>query len=179
MEPLFENRCVYSRQNMNEFFRSSMRHNVPFIVCLAVLLAVVVLAALLGASEILLWGQADAGIFEIFAIVAVALVAVFLLLRYRAKLYYERMCDLNGGMEATRTVLIGEDISIPDHSPNMPEHYRFSQIVKAFETKHLYILMTRSKIGIILAKDGFVKGTFENCKQYVTFQLGTGKAQSE
>ena len=85
-----------------------------------------------------------------------------------AQITYERIEEQTNGKKFKIKVIIKEnDINLSTNIKENDSNFKIENIKKVKESKELFVLITKTKLGIILKKDSFTKGNLEDLKQLI------------
>ena len=161
MEPEFVNRCVMTRAVLRETERVYLLRTGPqsvlnIVMWIAVAANVAMMIPVYLQSGITI--DLYVGLFLLSTMLFFLLLDLCFIPASAAKKLYKWYLLISGGKEAVNVTEFGEQIVV--YVEGRPERavYAYENIRRVVKTKHLYILQLDYKMGIILRKDGFVKG---------------------
>jgi len=158
MEYQFENVYTYTREKMEEY--TKYVHE-PYTVRTAIISSIVLLIEAWAC-----WWSC----FDLLPIVCFIVVAAILVRRLRqpkkqANQEYETMLAYYDDVMPPISVRFGEVITIRNKDNTRILEYR--KIKKVLSMKHSYVIIDKKSGVLLLNRDGFTKGTFEEFKQFL------------
>lgn len=165
MKLIAENRIEITRQLFNEGMRTIENKKYKKLTWKIALIILAICAA--GAMFLLHTGSslvylAGEGIFFAAMLAWVA----YMLPRNKRKSSYQAMCRKSGGVPARTVRFYQEHMTILSETGNETT-ILYKDVLECHETKHLWVLISREKIGVLLKKDGFTTGNAEIIKTVI------------
>lgn len=167
MEPLFTNKCSYTKQNLIEIGNktSSRKFLTIFFICIGLL--IFICGMIIGNYTFCLLGALCCIIYPLYSLLAVRYSAVRIC-QQSHQLYSNDVESVSSFYEDHFVVH-----SIHDNSTNT---IAYPQVAKVFETKNLFFLMLSTRIGFMLEKRGFEGTTAEEFGQFIRARaVGEGR----
>ena len=162
MEPVFENRCIFTKQMIKESVIAPIRWIVPFRIVMTVLACVLSLGYLVMAvsgMEI----EKSTYVVGFFLMLSMLFAWIFPSISANAILRKGQKANPDGRPESI--VWFGDWIETND-AGNARIKFEYSQIHKVYSLKSRYVLVIKNQM-LILDRNGFCKGTFEEFKQFL------------
>lgn len=158
MEPLFENRYYSDYKMIVEFARKHMHGpKVLFMVIFWLLYGIILGLYLMDMTDY-------EGLSTIIGLGVCMLIITFMP-NWFAWLTIRQTKKQNDGVMPECVVTFGDTIEIREGMVHLTVEYR--KIQKVVRLKHSYVLKNGKRNGILLAIDGFTKGTFADFKQFL------------
>jgi len=151
MDTLFENKCIYSKENLLEMVRKKRQK--PFIVCSYTLIAY------LGVNAVSHFFQQDFIKAVILLFSCVAFTCLYLFSPYiSVKKMLKRDNELYH-TECSATILFFDDHFVGIHEPTSGQTItNYTHLIQVSQTKGLYLLSMRENLVWMVDKNGFIKG---------------------
>ena len=74
------------------------------------------------------------------------------------------------GATPARTTRFYKDHFVVESETGKKTRFPYSDVEKISESKHLWVLRCKGKAGVLLKKDGFVRGDMDTVKELVEFR---------
>ncbi|MBR1482309.1 MAG: YcxB family protein [Ruminococcus sp.] len=154
MDSVFENQYTHTPQVEKELYAQMLFRRPFYIVLLSLLAACMVLSVILGCIG-------GFSMMNIFAIIFGCIVFAVFFLRYvtlvkSAEKRYEELKSARSF--ECKSVMYEASVASASADRDAPTELPLTKIVKVFETKHYYYLMTEARLSFVFEKGGFVKG---------------------
>ncbi len=169
MEILAENRFVISKAEFVEARLALSRDNFRAVAKKLGLLMLLVVAALIGTSLLLGMGIFSV-VMELLILGFVALWLLVLFPRSSAKTAYKVLVKKGGAEPERITRFYADHLEI--EGPGVHTELSYEQIVQIRHTRHLLILFTDEKGGVLLKPEGFTKGGEALVRQLIGAENG-------
>lgn len=167
MEPLFTNKCLYTKQNLIEIGNKTSSRKLLTISFISLGLLIFICGMIIGSYALCLLGALCCLIYPLYSLWAV---------RYLVRIRYQQSHQLyNSDVESVSSFY--EDHFVA-HSmqDNATFTIAYPQVAKVFETKNLFFLMLSTRIGFMLEKQGFEGTTAEEFGQFIRARaVGEGR----
>lgn len=171
--PIAENHITITRRLFNEGRLTSRnenyRQNVLRLSGILALILVITAAWLLytGGSLIYLAG-------EIIFTVALLIWLIFILPGTGGKSRYQAMTQGSSTPPQRTTVFYQDRLEVTAESGKKVT-VPYKDIEKISESKNLWVLSCKGKIGVMIKKDGFTKGNMDDARKYINFNVKNEK----
>lgn len=169
MQTIFENQFTYTREYYDEYYKYiCFRRPIMLIIntILSINFIVSVLSIIFPKLNSLNKNMAEANIATVIIIISLQIYIYF----RGKKRAYKRNIEKGEGKTKTLKILINEkDINIFINSEK-DVSVEFKDIEKIIETQNYYTLISKAKVIIPLKKDGFLKGSSNEFKQFLKNQ---------
>lgn len=157
MEVIFEN-CYYSNKVMAQEYLKDITYKPQRIFAF-------VFSIICAASIILSIYIGDTFSIILFCALFVVFLCYSFLYILIAKQLMNETLKLHNGTMPESIVSFGDRIEFAEGL--MKAEYEYSQVIKVYNLKTIYVLMISKRSGIILQKDGFTAGKFDNFKAFI------------
>lgn len=166
MQTIFENQFICTKDYYNEYYKYICFKRPIMLtinIILSISLIVNILSMIFPKLVVLDANTAEANIATVLIILCLQVYVFF-----RNKNFaYNRALERNKGNPMEVKLSITEkDINIFTNSEK-DMNIEFTNIGKIIETKNYYILVSKAKLTIALKKDGFIKGTASEFKEFL------------
>ena len=162
MEPLFENRYIWSKKALREMHYRVFR---PWIIGISVLVALVILAIVF--LSLLSGTPLREFLSPPFFVLIVLYVIILLLPLYQAAITNKRLIQLYGS-EPDVTVRFYDDHFVDLTKQTGAElNLQYAQIIRILETGSLLLLKLRGATFILVDKNGFTRGDAASLKAFL------------
>ncbi|WP_458862988.1 YcxB family protein [Acidaminobacterium chupaoyuni] len=165
MNELFENRYTLTRERLTEFAAATFsKGHQGFSLVYGVLLLVV------AGMQLSLVSKGKGSPFLFIVALACALLCFWMFFdrgRSTAKKVYQRQMKASGGKEAAISVSFGDEITMKNMETGGEQKIPFQEVQKVIESPNMVVLMLPKRQGIMVAKEGFVKGTAEEFDRFL------------
>lgn len=159
MEAIFENKCVYSKQNLMEMNSKKSPMQI-LMIFFSILYFINCIYTIITSNDL------SSGLtYLVFSVILTILVItptyanINITLKRNIELY---------GTEVETVVSFYEDNLISKNLQSKGETVTaYNKLVKIKETKHLYFLYLKHRLVILVDKNGFTKGTQEEFKKFI------------
>lgn len=169
MEPLFTNKCKYTKSNLIEVNRSTFPRKLPtiFFICMGL----IIFSCGLFTEDYVdcLLGVFFCVFYPLYSLWAV---------RYSAVKRYQQLQQLYHSEAETVTNFYEDSLVVHQMQDGSDVTVVYSQIAKVFETKNLFFLMLSTRIGFMLEKQGFVGTTVDEFSGFIRARA-VGEGQTE
>ena len=160
MEYLFENVNTYTRTQMEEYWEYTDK---PYLVRSLVFLGIA-LAVILGIC-VWMWPWIDTLIIVVLVLMVVSIVRRLNQGKKQGQTAYEQLLSYYDDVMPAVTVRFGETIFVQGKDTTRVIEYR--KIKEVVALKHSYAIYDKKPGVILLDRNGFTKGTFEEFKQFL------------
>jgi len=166
MQTIFENQFICTKDYYKEYYKY-IYFKKPIILIINIILSINFIVSILSMIfPKLVVLDANTAKANIATVLIVLCLQVYIFLRNK-NLAYNRALERNKGNPMEVKLLIAEkDINIFINSKK-DMSIEFTNIEKVIETKNYYILVSKAKQAISLKKDGFIKGTSKEFKEFL------------
>lgn len=166
MQTIFENQFICTKDYYKEYYKYICFKKTIMVIIniiLSINFIVSILSIIFPKLVVLDVNMAEANIATVLIILCLQIYVFF----RNKNLAYNRTLERNKGNPIEVKLLITEkDINIFTNSEK-DINIEFANIEKAIETKNYYILVSKAKLAIALKKDGFIKGTTKEFKEFL------------
>ena len=160
MEPKFENRYYSNKQMMAEFGRKyAVGPKLSRVIAFWVLYIFVLVPVLLAPD------QFDSSLRVVLVVLGPVMLAVAFLPQFYAWSAIRNSKKQNDDVLPETLITFGETIELHEGMVHITVEYR--KIQRVIHLKHSYMLMIGKRNGVMVAPNGFTKGTFEEFKQFL------------
>ncbi len=158
MEPLFTNKCRYTKQNLIEAYRSASLRKLLTILFICIGLLISFCGLLIEDYSYCLFGVLFSIFYPLFSSWAV---------RFSAVNRYQQLQQLYNG-EAESVISFYENQLVVHYVQGGSDFtIAYPQVAKVFETKNLFFLMLSTRIGFLLGKQGFEGTTADEFGRFI------------
>lgn len=163
MEPLFINRFTMTKDDFKEFVRAGGRYVVQFIL----------LAAVFGACAMLVFINGESP----WLFLVPVLLGALIIWRYfdSVNRLWAGVCEQAHGEPKEKTLTFTEECAYKGEEPSEETTIDYFSIKRVVTTKRLIILVTRARLGYILRRGAFVKGSEEDFLQFIKAKIALNK----
>ena len=156
METQFEAICEYSRSKRTEFYRYALRKRIGWVILYAVLGPVILLGGILIHSTV----SIVIGVFEL-------LYGIWVYFRpwYLSAKAEKKEMAFSDGQHPASVVTFGEEIV--DVSPEQTSRMPYDKVKKLHLSKTMVFIIDVRDVAILVDKDGFRKGNYEDFLQFI------------
>ncbi len=167
MEPLFTNKCAYTKQNLIEVGRTTSSRKLPAIICICIGLLFFLYGLLTVNPIYCLLGCLFCMIYPLL---------IFWAVRYSAANRYQQLRQLYHGEAQSVTSFYEDRLVVRYMQGGSDVTVAYPQIAKVFETKNIFFLMLSTRIGFLLEKQGFEGTTADEFGQFIRVRaVGEGQ----
>ncbi|MEL7609445.1 MAG: YcxB family protein [Bacillota bacterium] len=168
MEPLFTNKCTYTKPNLIEVGRGTSSHKAKTILFIGIGFIFIVFGLLTTNYIYCLLGTLLCIIYPLFLIWAV---------RYSATNRYQQLQQLYHGEAESVTSFYEDRLVVRYIHGGSDVTVAYPQVAKVYETKNLFFLMLSTRIGFMLEKQGFEGTTADEFGEFIRARaVGEGQA---
>ena len=169
MEPLFTNKCKYTKSNLIEVSRSTMARKVPTLFFITIGFTVF--------RTGLITSSYASCVLGFFLCVFYPLYSLWVV-RYSATKKYLQLQQLYHGEAESVTSFYEDCFTVHQLQDGSNLTINYSQIAKVFESKKIFFLMLSTHIGFMLEKQGFVGTTVGEFGRFIRVRA-VGEGQTE
>lgn len=169
MEPLFTNKCTYTKPNLIEASRSTSSRKLPTIFFICMGLIIFLCGLLTGNYIYCLLGALFCIFYPLFSLWAV---------RYSAANRYQQLQQLYHGEAESVTSFYEDRLVVHYLQGGSDVTVAYPQVAKVFETKNLFFLMLSTRIGFMLEKQGFEGTTADEFGRFIRARA-VGEGQTD
>lgn len=172
MQTIFENQFTYTEDYYEEYYKYICFKR-PIMLAVNIILSINFIVSILSIMfpqlNALDTNTAEANIATVFIIICLQIYVYF----KSKKHAYKKSLEINEGKPRTLKILIHEKAISVFLNSEKNISVEFKDIEKVIETKNYYILISKLKLEIVLKKDGFIKGSSNEFKQFLKQQKFT------
>ena len=172
MEPFAVNRFTITKKLFYEgMLRVTKERLGPVIK--KVLIALAVLWAVLVAITLLTKSSPSYALVELVVLIAVGIWLCVYIPRNRAKRAWKALEDKSGGEMERVTRFFPNFLEIESGGETTVISYE--DVLQLLLTEHLLVLTCKEKVGVLIARDGFVTGDENTVKTLIEHEMGKGE----
>lgn len=166
MQTIFENQFICTKDYYKEYYKY-ICFKKPIMLIINIILSISFIVSILSMIfPRLVALDATTAEANIATVLIILCLQVYVFFRNK-NLAYNRALERNKGNPMEVKISITEkDINIFTNS-DKDMNIEFTNIEKTIETKNYYILVSKAKLAIALKKDGFIKGTANQFKEFL------------
>ena len=160
MEPLFQNKCKYSKTILLEMLKKT-RKKLHIIICICILVYC------FGAAIYCIYLNSIWGSGISFLLTAFFILLYLYLPYYNVNKMIRRYYELYHAEVETATYFFGDYILGINKQTNGETKTDDKQIIKIVKTKNLYLMLMKEQLVILVDKNGFVKGNKDEFEEFI------------
>lgn len=166
METIFENEFTCTKDYYREYYRY-INLKKPLTIIINIILSISLIIGVVAMTFPNLFIQdIETAMANIASVLIIWCVQIYVIFRNR-NLAYSRDLEINNGKPVKMKLLITENsINIITNSETKA-NIELTSIERVVRTKNYYILVSKSKLGISLKKNGFIKGTMGEFEKFL------------